>query len=125
MRPVIPSPFLNELPLEEMRRVESAREQDWFDEDPYGSDDSFGDSYPESWDELDESDQRNKNQPGNGLTSNRKWNSRRNLTIIGGGLGETLPHRKQPKVATSISSSLKTAADLLSSRHAARHSAKA
>ena len=33
VRPVIPSPFLNELPLEEMRRIESAYERDWFDDD--------------------------------------------------------------------------------------------
>lgn len=30
-RPVIPSPFLNELPLEEMSRVESTVRRDWFD----------------------------------------------------------------------------------------------
>ena len=117
VRPVIPSPFLNELPLEEMRRVESAREQDWFDEDPYGSDDSFGDSYPESWDELDESDQRNKNQPGNGLASEPESGIPDETSQLSEEeLAETLPHRKQPKVATSISSSLKTAADLLSSQ---------
>jgi DNA helicase-2/ATP-dependent DNA helicase PcrA len=49
VRPVIPSPFLNELPLEEMRRVESNVQRDWFDDDIYD------DSYPESWDLPDES----------------------------------------------------------------------
>ena len=44
VRPVIPSPFLNELPLEEMRRIESTAERDWFD------DDSYDQSYPDSWD---------------------------------------------------------------------------
>ncbi len=48
VRPVIPSPFLNELPLEEMRRVESTVQRDWFD------DDSQDDSYPDSWDLPDE-----------------------------------------------------------------------
>ncbi|MEM6470966.1 MAG: UvrD-helicase domain-containing protein [Planctomycetota bacterium] len=32
-RPVIPSPFLNELPLEEMERVELRPRRDWFDDD--------------------------------------------------------------------------------------------
>ncbi len=48
VRPVIPSPFLNELPLEEMRRIETARERDWFDDDAYNQ------SYPDSWDLPDE-----------------------------------------------------------------------
>lgn len=117
VRPVIPSPFLNELPLEEMRRVESSREQDWFDEDPYGSDDSFGDSYPESWDELDESDQQNKNEPGSGLGSESESGIPDETSQLSEEeLAETLAHRKQQKVATSISSSLKTAADLLSTQ---------
>ena len=117
VRPVIPSPFLNELPLEEMRRVESSREQDWFDEDPYGSDDSFGDSYPESWDELDESDQQNKNEPGSGLGSESESGIPDETSQLSEEeLAETLANRKQQKVATSISSSLKTAADLLSSQ---------
>jgi DNA helicase-2/ATP-dependent DNA helicase PcrA len=47
LRPVIPSPFLHELPLDEMRRVESSFEQDWFDED-------YDQSYPDSWDLPDE-----------------------------------------------------------------------
>ncbi len=48
VRPVIPSPFLNELPLEEMRRLESTVERDWFDDDVHDE------SYPESWDVPDD-----------------------------------------------------------------------
>lgn len=43
VRPVIPSPFLNELPLGEINRVETQVARDWFDED-------FDQSYPDSWD---------------------------------------------------------------------------
>ena len=43
LRPVIPSPFLHELPLHEMNRIESHTERDWFDDD-------MDQSYPESWD---------------------------------------------------------------------------
>ena len=46
-RPVIPSPFLNELPLEEMRKVETTTERDWFDDSD--------EDYPESWDTVQES----------------------------------------------------------------------
>ncbi|MCG8649259.1 MAG: ATP-binding domain-containing protein, partial [Pirellulales bacterium] len=50
VRPVIPSPFFNELPLDEMRRVETTVQRDWFDED-------FVDQeYPESWDLPEEGD---------------------------------------------------------------------
>jgi DNA helicase-2/ATP-dependent DNA helicase PcrA len=45
--PVIPSPFLNELPLEEMSRIESTAQRDWFDIDQ---------SYPDSWDFPEEGD---------------------------------------------------------------------
>jgi DNA helicase-2/ATP-dependent DNA helicase PcrA len=41
-RPVIPSPFLNELPLEEMQRIESAVRRDWFDQD-------VDQSNPDAW----------------------------------------------------------------------------
>jgi DNA helicase-2/ATP-dependent DNA helicase PcrA len=43
LRPVIPSPFLHELPLSEMKRVESHGKRDWFDDD-------LDQSYPDSWD---------------------------------------------------------------------------
>ena len=42
VRPVIPSPYLNELPLEELKRVESTVEREWFDDDAYDE--------PDSWD---------------------------------------------------------------------------
>ena len=44
IRPVVPSPFLNELPLNEMKKIESSVSRDWFDEDDVDQ------SYPESWD---------------------------------------------------------------------------
>ncbi|TWU60136.1 ATP-dependent DNA helicase PcrA [Rubripirellula tenax] len=49
VRPVIPSPFLNELPLDEMKRIESTGNRDWFD-----SEDDYDQSYPDSWDLPDE-----------------------------------------------------------------------
>ncbi|MEL6107359.1 MAG: UvrD-helicase domain-containing protein [Planctomycetota bacterium] len=42
-RPVIPSPFLNELPLAEMTKIEATVRRDWFDSD-------FDQSHPDSWD---------------------------------------------------------------------------
>ena len=42
-RPAIPSPFLNELPLHEMTRVENTGKRDWDDEE-------LDQSYPDSWD---------------------------------------------------------------------------
>jgi DNA helicase-2/ATP-dependent DNA helicase PcrA len=47
VRPVIPSPFLSELPLEEMQRIENSRDRDWFDADQ-------DQGYPDSWDLPDE-----------------------------------------------------------------------
>jgi len=69
VRPVIPSPFLNELPLEEMKRVESSREQDWFDEDPYANDDSVDQAYPESWDLPDEPSEQTEDRKSTRLHS--------------------------------------------------------
>lgn len=40
VRPVVPSPFLMELPREDMRQVDSSPEEGFFDDDPY----------PDSWD---------------------------------------------------------------------------
>ena len=45
-RPVIPSPFLLELPREDMRQVDAAPEADFFDDSPY----------PDSWDIPDDDD---------------------------------------------------------------------
>ncbi|MGV3486677.1 MAG: ATP-dependent helicase [Planctomycetaceae bacterium] len=44
-RPVIASPFLIELPREDLRYIEPDAIEDYFDDDPYGSAD-----YPDSWD---------------------------------------------------------------------------
>lgn len=49
-RPVIPSPFLIELPREDLRHIEPDAVEDYFDDDPYASDD-----YPDSWDLPDDS----------------------------------------------------------------------
>ncbi len=61
-RPVIPSPYLNELPLEEMRKVESTVGRDWFDEEfvdeDSGDADAVDPEYPESWDLPDDSPQQ-------------------------------------------------------------------
>ncbi len=57
VRPVIPSPFLNELPLDELRRIESTVQRDWFDDDVHD------DSYPESWDLPDESSDESTDFP--------------------------------------------------------------
>ncbi|KAA1257775.1 ATP-dependent DNA helicase PcrA [Rubripirellula obstinata] len=54
IRPVIPSPFLNELPLGEIKRIEAATSYDYFD-DEFG-DELNQDSYPESWDLPGEND---------------------------------------------------------------------
>jgi DNA helicase-2/ATP-dependent DNA helicase PcrA len=54
IRPVIPSPFLNELPLGEIKRIESASATDYFDDD-FG-DELNQDSYPDSWDLPGEND---------------------------------------------------------------------
>lgn len=48
-RPVIASPFLMELPREDLRHIETEPIEDFFDDDPYASD-----SYPDSWDLPDE-----------------------------------------------------------------------
>lgn len=52
-RPAIPSRFLGELPLDEMRRVEQQVTGDWFDQEL--ADPEYADpEYPESWDCLDQ-----------------------------------------------------------------------
>jgi len=45
-RPVVPSPFLMELPREDMQQIESETDTDFFDADPY----------PDSWDTPDDDD---------------------------------------------------------------------
>ena len=115
VRPVIPSPFLNELPLEEMNRVETSREQDWFDEDPYSSDDTFDDSYPESWDLPEEtSQQTDKASNAETVTDSTEVIPDETTQLPQEELAEAVARKKQSNAAMSIASSLKTAADLLS-----------
>ncbi|MDA7492672.1 UvrD-helicase domain-containing protein [bacterium] len=114
VRPVIPSPFLNELPLEEMKRVETSREQDWFDEDPYASDDSFDESYPESWDLPDEaSPESGKKKDVETAAAPQEVAPDETTQLTEDDLAEAASRKKQQSVAVSIASSLKTAADLL------------
>ncbi|MEM6365344.1 MAG: 3'-5' exonuclease, partial [Planctomycetota bacterium] len=47
LRPVIPSPFLNELPREEMEVIDCNASRDFFEEDDL-------DAYPDSWDLVEE-----------------------------------------------------------------------
>ncbi|WP_146524988.1 ATP-dependent helicase [Novipirellula artificiosorum] len=58
-RPAVPSPFFNEMPLDEIRRVESEVQQNWFDDDPYGN------SYPDSWDLPEEDSEANQDSEPN------------------------------------------------------------
>ncbi len=55
-RPVIASPFLMELPREEMRYLDLGAVEDYFDEDPFAAD-----AYPDSWDFPDEPKPRKTN----------------------------------------------------------------
>lgn len=115
VRPVIPSPFLNELPLEEMKRVETSREEDWFDEDPYANDDSFDESYPESWDLPDAASPESGGNSGDEMTSESTDLAHDETTqLTEDELAATAAGKKQQKTPVSIASSLKTAADLLS-----------
>ncbi len=54
-RPVIASPFLNELPLHEMKRIDNQAAHDFFDDDPY-AETGFDTGYPDSWDLPDVTD---------------------------------------------------------------------
>ncbi|MGB0760867.1 MAG: AAA family ATPase, partial [Rubripirellula sp.] len=115
VRPVIPSPFLNELPLEEMKRIETSREEDWFDEDPYANDDSFDESYPESWDLPDAASPESGGNSGDEMSSESTDLAPDETTqLTEDELAATAAGKKQQKASVSIASSLKTAADLLS-----------
>ena len=115
VRPVIPSPFLNELPLEEMKRVESSREQDWFDEDPYANDDTVDEAYPESWDLPDEpSEQTDHSSSDKSDADQLEMSPDETTQLPQNELAEVAARKKKQSVAVSIAASLKTAADLLS-----------
>jgi DNA helicase-2/ATP-dependent DNA helicase PcrA len=99
VRPVIASPFLNELPLEEMKRIESTRKQDWFDDD-------YDQSYPDSWDLPDEESGEVRESAAADFASDELCQ---------------LPEHERAETAVKnepvgVTTGLKTAADLLASR---------
>ena len=101
IRPVISSPFLQELPLEEMRRVESTIDRDWFDQD---DDQDIDQSYPESWDlpdqQIDESPEHYENPSVDEVCQ----------------VADEDLSAKPGLVSSSSTGELKTAADLLSAK---------
>ncbi len=98
MRPVIPSPFLNELPLNEIRQVETSRPQDWFDDD-------VDQSYPDSWDLPDEGAQQvGEAKADSNLSFDESCQLPEEEIAV-------VAKKKKPKVVAA----LKTATDLLSS----------
>ena len=102
VRPVIPSPFLNELPLEELRRVESTVEREWFDDDAVDD--------PDSWD-LPDVTQISESHVG-------EDSYRRGPKVeIDEDEFSQLPENERapakPKKKTVLSADLKTASDLL------------
>ena len=112
VRPVIPSPFLNELPLEEMRRMETARDdQEWFDEDPYADQDSFEQGYPDSWDIPDA---ETRPEPSIARDTDLRAIADETSQLPEHELAAAAARNKKQATATAIASSLKTAADLLS-----------
>lgn len=98
MRPVIPSPFLNELPLDEIRQIETSGSQDWFDED-------VDQSYPDSWDLPEEGSQQVGEVKVESNLSFDEFCQLPEEEIA------AVAKKKKPKVVTA----LKTATDLLSS----------
>jgi DNA helicase-2/ATP-dependent DNA helicase PcrA len=91
-RPVIASPFLMELPREELRYVEPDVVEDYFDEDPYASND-----YPDSWDLADEG-------------PDTVAESEDELCQLDD--EERLTRRQKPSLSKTLSSSVKTASQL-------------
>ncbi len=101
MRPVIPSPFLNELPLTEIRQVESSGPQDWFD------DDEINQSYPDSWDLPEEGTQQ---------VGEAKPDSQSDVDELCQLPADEVTTAPPLKKRRSAVAGLKTATDLLSSR---------
>ena len=115
VRPVIPSPFLNELPLEEMRRVETTRDQDWFDQDPYADEDSFDQGYPDSWDiPTDDTSKIKNDTPVDQVESASQIIADETTQLPEHELAAAAALNKKKQASAAIASSLKTAADLLS-----------
>ncbi len=119
-RPVIPSSFLNELPLDEMRTIESTVQQDYFDEQ------SQENGYPESWDLPDEgADEATYEAPDDCQNGGQNGSASEVHETAPTGDDEVcqLPAEERPRPATSRRSpdgsattntaTLKTAADLL------------
>ncbi|TWT84361.1 ATP-dependent DNA helicase PcrA [Planctomycetes bacterium CA13] len=113
-RPAISSPFFNELPLGEMKKIESERSLDFFD------DDAYDDSYPESWDLPDE-DTANDETPtdqggagGNGFVKEKKEKPMFDeaCQLPEEELKEIVQRKKKAKQPVA---GIQTAADLLSS----------
>lgn len=113
IRPVIPSPFLNELPLDEMKRIESAGRRDWFDDD-----DAVDQSYPDSWDlpEIDSDSPAGSDQDDDMVFESAPVQSLATASVDE--VSQLSPDEiaasrpSKPKAKVSLSS-LKTAADLL------------
>lgn len=105
VRPVIPSPFLNELPLTEMSRVESSPKQDWFD-------DEMDQSYPDSWDLPDENDSQVRETIGqsSGVDEDSEYNQEVELDQTPG-----IKSAATSKVGSGsrLQSGLQTAAELM------------
>ena len=113
VRPVIPSPFLNELPLEEMRRIESTVERDWFDQD------SFDQSYPDSWDLPEADSDGGTSGVREAVAGDEAAPVEQDHSVHTDEVCQLPEEERAPKVAakkqSSIETSLKTAADLLAS----------
>ncbi len=113
-RPVIASPFLSELPLHEMRKVESTVARNWFDND---DDDVVQDEYPESWDLPDEDDSDTDSGPSQVRESDENVDAvDEQVNFEPDGPedgGPPNPKLKSPKKESPAPAALKTAADLM------------
>ncbi|MEM1069328.1 MAG: UvrD-helicase domain-containing protein [Planctomycetota bacterium] len=110
-RPVIPSPFLNELPLEEMNRIETRVQRDWFDDD-------IDQSYPDSWDFPEESTASSQTSSNDSEMCQAVPEDGRALDQDGKDSGDLLSTESSSKTerGTSIQSGLQTAADLMAKK---------
>ena len=118
-RPVIPSPFLQELPLHEMRQVEAVRDAQWFD------DDCVDIEYPEQWNQ--DPDAGPPDAPADGGGASVAEPAASGETLWGGDEGMQWPaeqrkatpvmKRKRTPTANATMAKLKTAADLMTSGH--------
>ena len=101
VRPVIPSPFLNELPLEELRRVESSVQREWFDDDAIDD--------PDSWD-LPDVTQVNEPRAEESFDSGPKVEIDEHEFSQ---LPDDERSPKKPKKKTVLAAELKTGSDML------------